>query len=111
MNSEEQQGHNRIWQEIDRLRNRVHNLESTVKGLDILTKRAMEQLDEIEKTVHHIDNEVEHLQKADAIADGIATRLAQNRDSKWRIWGVRTAIVSAITAGGTSIIELVIKLR
>jgi len=116
MSSEEQRADNRLWEELNLLRTRVHNVVSELNGVQLLLKDNSQRIldtnkrvKENEKILKHLENSVEEMQKADAIAEGIANRLSERRDTKWRIWGVRVAIVSAIVAGVGTLVDITIK--
>jgi len=115
--SSEAQVPNILWKEIERLRERIHSLSTDIQGLHLLSKDNSQRIIDTQKQLvgaikelQQLERQVEQILRADAIADGIAERLQERRDTGWRIWGVRTAIVSAIIAGIGTVTDLIFRI-
>lgn len=100
---------NRLWQEVDRLRDRVHTLESKIYGTDLIVRENAKSLKEAKTLLREVEQQMQEVVTADKIADGVADKLAEKADTGIKKWGVRAAIVSAIAAGVGTIIDLILR--
>lgn len=106
----------RLWEELTQLRKRVHKVVGELNGVRLLLeentqqiKNTAEWVKKTERIIQHLENSVEEMQRADAIAEGIAQRLSERRESKWRTIGVKTAVISAIIAALGTVTDLTLK--
>jgi uncharacterized protein YeeX (DUF496 family) len=87
-----------------------------VNGIQLLVKDNSQRLIDVNRKLrdsqhklNHLDNVVAEILRADAIAEGVAQKLAEKTETGYRIWAVRAAVISAIAAGIGTVTELLLK--
>jgi predicted nuclease with TOPRIM domain len=85
-----------VYGELERIRNRLHSLESRAVGLELLYKRMTEEFTTLTHTINRLARKVDQLTTADKVEQAVEQAL-HNRGAVFPLsWSVR--IIGGVSA-------------